>query len=196
MCLHRCVCSQVSAGTMTWRISSTCCIITIALRCCWGKKWNRWDFNHFCHLEKVNDVWCQILTWRVCAERQTEDGSVGLHQALSAVWQREAQHGGSVFQHVPWDRRKPRGRCQNTAEDHRIPAVGWEKIYYNMTRKKIFDSKQDNLQNFFFCNKFYASCVLWRAAITGDLKNALVKVLTLLKDAAESYSKVFLYIKL
>lgn len=42
----------------------------------------------------------------------------------------------------------------------------------------------------------FMSHVLWRVAITGDLKNTLVKVLTLLKDAAESYSKVFLYIKL
>ncbi|KAL0155539.1 hypothetical protein M9458_049802, partial [Cirrhinus mrigala] len=56
--------------------------------------------------------------------RQAEDGSVGLHQALSAGRQREAQHGGSVFQHAPRDRRKPRGSGANAAQNHRITAVG------------------------------------------------------------------------
>lgn len=50
---------------------------------------------------------CDVTEVTLCvcvyarAERQPEDGFVGLHQALSAGGQREAQHGRSVFQHVP-----------------------------------------------------------------------------------------------
>lgn len=87
--------------------------------------------------------------------------------------------------------------CREIGENHEAAA---------RTQLKIIESQPWGERNFIIFFLLFCLClfnflsfmshVLWRVAITGDLKNTLVKVLTLLKDAAESYSKVFLYIKL
>lgn len=87
--------------------------------------------------------------------------------------------------------------CREIGENHEAAA---------RTQLKIIESQPWGERNFIIIFLLFCLClfnflsfmshVLWRVAITGDLKNTLVKVLTLLKDAAESYSKVFLYIKL
>lgn len=121
------------------------------------------------------------------AELQPEDGSVGLPEALPPCRQREAQHGGAVLQHEEGDRGEPWDGCQDAVENDRVPGLGWASSMLTASQHKNTPKSQCISSSSLMLVSPWT--FLW-TVITPELKSSLVKVLGLLKDAAESFSKV------